>query len=145
MKKLLFLLMLSIAFALSANAQIPKQFVGSYTFGEEGGKTAGGDPIWIGHDLNITADGSATLSANGFQAARDLICTAKSSGAKVMIYFTLYNADGANSATDYNDGDLLLTLEEKTVKGKKMIWTTFGKYKPSIISAKKTGGVYFKK
>jgi Family of unknown function (DUF5991) len=141
MKKLLFLLMLSVAFALTANAQIPKQFM----FGEDGGKTAGGDNIWVGHDLKIKADGSASLSANGFQTEKDLICTAKSVGSKVMIYFTLYNADGVNTLTKYKGGDLLLTLEYKTVKGKKVLWTTFGKYEPSVITPKKGGGVYFKK
>ncbi len=145
MKKLLFLLILSAAFVLSANAQIPKQFVGTYTFGEDGGKTGGGDPIWVGHDLEIKADGSATLTANGFQTARDLIGIAKMENGKLNIYLTLYNGEGVNNSTPYESDDLLLTLEYKTVSGKKVLWTTWGKYQPSVVTAKKGGGVYFKK
>ena len=142
MQKLLIILMLSIAFVFSANDQT--NFVGKYEFYEDGGKTAGETPVFVGHSLEIAADGGAKLTADGFQTARDLICLAKTEGSKVSIYFTLYNTDGANSS-DYNMDVLLLTLEYKMVNGKKVLWTTWGKYQPAIVVAKKTGGVYFKK
>ena len=123
---------LCVAFVFNAHAQVDGQFVGSYEFGEDGGKTYAGDPIAVGHVLQIEADGSATLLANGYQTARDLICTAKSAGSKVLIYFTQYNAEGVNVFTDYEAGQLLLTLEYRTVKGGKVLWTTWGAYRPVI-------------
>ncbi len=145
MKKLLILMVLTAICAFSANAQTLKTFAGKYELFEDGGKTAGGTAIYVGHSLKINADGGVTLTADGYQTARDLICTAKIEGGKLNIYFTLYNADGTNSLTDYNADDLMLTLEYKQVKGKKVLWTTFGKYTPVVNSAKKGGGVYFKK
>ena len=143
MRKLLILLTLSIAFAITANAQT--NFVGKYTFYEDGGKTAGGTGIGIGHELEIKSDGTVILNAAGFQTARELIGTIKTVGSKVMIYFTLYDANGVNSGTDYKAEDLLLTLEYKAVKGKINLWSTFGKYEPVVVTAKKAGGIYFKK
>jgi len=128
---------------IAANAQASAGLTGKFAFTENGGKTAGGIAVFVGHDLTINADGTTALTANGFQTARDLICQAKTVGGKTMIYLTLYNTEGVNSFTPYEIGDLLLTLEQRTVKGKKVIWTTWGKYQPSVISPKKTGGVYF--
>ena len=68
MRKLLILLTLSIAFAITANAQT--NFVGKYTFYEDGGKTAGGTGIGIGHQLEIKSDGTVILNAAGFQTGR---------------------------------------------------------------------------
>lgn len=144
MKNLLCLL-LSIAFVFSANAQSLKDYAGKYEFFEDGGKTAGGDPIFVGHDLEIKEDGGVTLTANGFQTARDLLGVARLEGGKLNIYFTLYNSEGVNTFTPYEGDDLLLTLEWKTVSSKKVLWTNFRKYEPSVITAKKNGGVYFKK
>lgn len=137
--------MLSVALIFSADAQSLKDYVGKYEFYEEDGKTAGGTPVFVGHDLEIKADGGIALTANGFQTGRDLLGVAKFENGKLNIHFTLYNDEGANSTTPYNGDDLLLTLEWKTVSGKKVLWTTFGKYKPALITVKKTGGVYFKK
>ncbi|MBX7174403.1 MAG: hypothetical protein K1X72_25750 [Pyrinomonadaceae bacterium] len=144
MKKVLCLLVLSLVLVFSANAQGLKDYVGKYEFSEEDGTTPGGAPVVVGHDLEIKADGGVTLTANGFQTGRDLLGVAKFENGKLNIYFTLYN-DGANSTTPYDGDELLLTLEWKTVAGKKVLWTTFGKYKPALITAKRTGGVYFKK
>lgn len=76
MYKLVILLMLSVAFVFTANAQTAK-FVGTYEFGEDGGRTAGGTAIFVGHDLNIKADGTATLTANGYQTSRRYYCQNK--------------------------------------------------------------------
>ncbi|MEK7723920.1 MAG: DUF5991 domain-containing protein [Acidobacteriota bacterium] len=144
MNKLLILLMLSVAFVFTANAQTAK-FVGTYEFSEDGGKTAGGTAIYVGHDLNIKADGTATLTANGYQTSKDIIAKTKMVGTKLQLIFDKYNAEGFNTFESYKGGELLFTLEWKTVKGKKVLWTTFGKYEPAAIGFKKTGGVYFKK
>jgi hypothetical protein len=142
MKKLLSLLMLSVVFAISANAQT--NFAGKYIFYEDGGKTAGGTGIGVGHDLEINSDGTATLTANGFQTSKYLICKAKIDGSKMQLFFEKYGEENYGP-TDLSGGELLLTLELKTVKKKKVLWTTFSKYEPSVVSFKKSGGVFFKK
>lgn len=145
MKKLLTLLSLGIAFVFSVNAQNLKEYAGKYEFYEEDGKTAGGTPVFVAHDLEIKADGGVTLSANGYQTAKDLLGVAKIEGGKLNIYFTLYNSEGANTFTPYEGDELLLTLQWKTISNKKVLWTTFRKYKPALITAKTKGGTYFKK
>jgi hypothetical protein len=142
MKKLLFLLMLSVAFALTANAQT--NFAGKYEFYEDGGKTAGGTAVFVGHDLTINADGSGKLTAAGYQTSKDIFIKTKTVGSKLQILFVKFGED-QTGATDLEDGNLLLTLEYKTVKKKKVLWTTFGKYNPAVFDAKKGGGIYFKK
>jgi hypothetical protein len=117
---------------------------GSYYFGEDGGKTAGGTGIFIEHRLEIF-DGdnelAATLQSNGYQTSADLICTAKVDAAKLMIYFQSYGED--NMFEKYKPGDLLLTLERKTEKGKTVILTYWGKFTPAISTNAKSGKVYF--
>lgn len=136
--------MLTVALILTANAQSLKDYTGHYEFFEDGGKTAGDTAVFVGHGLKIEPDGAVKLNADGFQTARDLIGTARIEGGKLKIYFTLYNDEGINSFTPYEAEDLLLILEFKTVSGKKVLWTTFGKYQPAIISAETGGGIYFK-
>jgi hypothetical protein len=143
MNKLLILLMLSVAFVFSVNAQT--NFVGKYEFSENGGKTAGGTAVFVGHGLKIKSDGTANLTANGYQTSKDIICKTKLVGAKLQIIFDKHNPDGFNTFETYKSGELLLTLEWKTVKKKNILWTTFGKYEPVVGDAKKGGGIYFKK
>lgn len=135
--------MFSLFAVISANAQ--KNYVGSYEFSEDGGKTAGGTVVYVGHDLQIKSDGTATLTANGFQTAKDYICKTKIVGSKLQIIFQKNNPEREATSEPYKGGEILLTLEWKTVKGKKVLWTTFGKYRPSVNEAKKGGGIYFKK
>jgi hypothetical protein len=142
MKKLLILLMLSVAFVFTANAQT--NFAGKYEFYEDGGKTAGGTAVFVGHDLTINADGSGKLTAAGYQTSKDMFIKTKAVGSKMQILFVKYGED-QTGPTDLEDGNLLLTIEYKTVKKKKVLWTTFGKYSPVVFDAKKGGGIYFKK
>ena len=143
MYKLLILLTLCAAFVFSANAQT--NYVGKYEFYEDGGKTAGGTGVQVGHELQINSDGTGRLNAAGFQTAKEMFIKTKAVGNKLQVIFDKYDEDGVNSFTSYTGGEVLLTLEWKTVKGKKVLWTTFGKYEPSVLTAKKSGGVYFKK
>ncbi|PYT00426.1 MAG: hypothetical protein DMF63_07615 [Acidobacteria bacterium] len=144
MTKLASILVVFLLLALQVSAQT--DWKGSYYFGEDGGKTAGGTGIFISHDLKIF-DGDnelvATLESNGFQTSADLICTAKTAGTKLMIYFQSYGEN--NMFEKYQPGDLLLTLESKTVKGKPVILTYWGKFTPAIEKNEKPGKVYFEK
>lgn len=144
MNKLLIILMLSVVFVFSANAQV-SNYVGSYEFSEDGGRTAGGTAIFVGHDLKINADGTGRLTAAGYQTSKEMFVKTKAVGKTLQVIFDKYDADGSNMFESYKNGEVLLTLEWKTVKGKKVLWTKFGQYTPVVNDAKKAGGVYFKK
>ncbi len=130
----------------NAAVQAQSSWVGAYEFDEDGGKTAGGTAIFISHRLEIkeTENGlMATLQSNGYQTSKDLICTAKASGNKLSIYFESY---GENNVFEiFEPGDLLLTLERKTLKNKTEILTFWNKFLPVVPKNEKSGRVYFVK
>jgi hypothetical protein len=144
MKKLASIGVVLLVLALNAAAQT--DWKGSYYFGEDGGKNAGGTKMFIEHTLEIF-DGdneiAATLQSNGYQTSADLVCTAKIDGSKLMLYFQSYGEN--NMFEKYQPGDLLLTLEKKSVKGKAVILTYWGKFTPAIEKNEKPGKVYFEK
>mgnify|MGYP003393314768 CR=1 FL=1 len=122
------------------------EWVGSYEFSEDGGKNAGGTAIFIRHELEIVSgdDGLIVfIKSNGYQTSRDLICTVKIEGGKLNVYFESYGED--NIFESYEPGDLLLTLERKTEKGKTVLLTHWGKFTPIIPKNEKSGKVYFTK
>lgn len=132
----LFVLLLSAHFI--SFAQSP--WAGPYVYEENGGRTAGGTAIFITHELTVMDGGdglTATIQANGYQTSKDLLCTAKAEGAKLMIYFDSYGEN--NVFESYAKGDLLLTLERKKVKGKDAIVTNWGTY-TSITEEKPVSG-----
>jgi len=133
-----------LLFSLAANAQ--KEWLGSYVFDEDGGKTAGGTAIFISHQIDVVEadDGLiATVQSNGYQTSKDLICTTRAEPGKLLVYFDSYGEN--NIFEPYEKGDLLFTLERKTVRGKTEILTFWGKFLPSVPKNEKTGKVYFQK
>ena len=135
---------LILIFSLAVQAQ--SSWVGTYEFDEDGGKNAGGTAIFISHQLEIkeTENGlMATLQSNGYQTSKDLICTAKASGSKLSIYFESYGEN--NVFETFESGDLLFTLERKTVKNKTEILTFWNKFTPIMPKNEKSGKVYFVK
>lgn len=139
-----FFCVLFFAFALAANAQT--DWTGAYEFDEDGGKTAGGTVVFISHRIEVreTDDGlMAFIQSNGYQTSKDLICTAKVEGGKLLIRFESYGED--NVFESYDVGDLLLTLENQTVKGKTQILTYWNKFQPIVPKNEKSGKVYFRK
>lgn len=135
-----------LLFSISIVASAQSEWKGSYYFGEDGGKNAGGIAVLISHELDIFdgAEGlAATIQSNGYQTSADLVCSAKAVGTKLMIYFESYGEN--NMFEPYKPGDLLFTLERKTEKGKTVILTHWGKFTPSIPKNAKSGKVYFEK
>lgn len=119
---------------------------GIYTFDEDGGKTAGGTAIFVAHELEIieTDDGySAVLTSNGYQTSRDLHCSAREEGTKLMVFFESYGED--NVLEPYSEGDLLLSLEHKSSKNGEIFLTYWGAFKPILKKNEKPGKVYFVK
>lgn len=121
-------------------------WVGTYSFDEDGGKNVGGTTIFISHELVVmeTDDGlRATLQSNGYQTSKDLNCIARVNGSKLEILFDSYGE--SNAFETYSPGDLLLTLEKRAVKGKTELLTWWGKFTPIIPEKPKTGKVFFTK
>ena len=119
-------------------------WIGRYEFSEDGGKNAGGTAIFVQHELEIVEGDEgliAFLKSNGYQTSKDLICTAKIAASKLNIYFESYGED--NVFESYERGDLLLTLERKTDKGKAVLLTHWGKFTPIITKNEKSGKTYF--
>ena len=136
----------AVVLAVSIVAGAQADWKGSYYFGENGGKNAGGIAMLISHELEIfdSGDGlAARLESNGYQTSADLVCTAKMQGTKLLIYFASYGEN--NMFEPYTAGDLLMTLERKTEKGKPVIITHWGKFTPAISKNEKSGKVYFEK
>lgn len=137
---------LAIAFVLAAQAAAQGGWVGTYSFEEDGGKNAGGTVIYIVHELTImeSDDGlRASLQSNGYQTSKDLNCKARVIGNKLEIIFESYGEN--NIFETYEAGDLLLTLEKRTAKGKAELLTWWGKFTPMIPEKPKTGKVFFVK
>lgn len=119
-------------------------WAGTYNFDEDGGKTAGGTPIFVTHSLVVLeSDGGyyATLKSNGYQTSRDLICQGKTEGNKLKIYFVSYGED--NIFELYRPDDLLLTLERRPSPKGEQILTFWGKFLPIVPKNEKTGRIYF--
>jgi hypothetical protein len=133
-----------LIFCVFINAQT--SWTGNYEFDEDGGKTVGGTAIFVTHQLEIkqTGDGLlATIQSNGYQTSIDLVGTVKTEGDKLLIYFDSYGEN--NVFENYEQGDLLLTLEKKTAKGKTELLTFWNKFQPVVPKNEKSGKVYFKK
>lgn len=136
----------AVVAVLSIGVRAQSDWEGSYYFGEDGGKNAGGIAVLISHELDIFEGGeglAATLESNGYQTSSELVCSAKIEGSKVMIYFQSYGDN--NMFEPYKQGDLLLTLERKMEKGKPVIVTHWGKFVPSIPKNARSGKIYFEK
>ena len=144
LRKIFIFSLFLMLFCTAANAQ--KEWLGSYSFDEDGGKNAGGSAIFIAHQIDVREadDGlMAMIQSNGYQTSKDLICTTKIDGNKLLIYFDSYGEN--NMFEPYEKGDLLLTLERRTVKGKTELLTFWGKFTPIVPKNEKTGKVYFYK
>lgn len=135
-----------VLFAAATIAIAQSDWKGSYVFMENGGKNAGGAAILITHQIDVFegSDGlAASIQSNGYQTSADLVCSAKVEGEKLLIYFESYGED--NMFEPYEQGDLLVTLERKTVKGKPAVLTHWGKFSASIPGNQRSGKVYFEK
>jgi hypothetical protein len=141
---LFFCLFFILFFSVFVHAQ--KSWIGTYEYGEDGGKNAGGAAIYISHEINVERNGdklSAFISSQGYMTSRALNCTTEIAGNRLKIYFSDYGED--NMFEPYKKGDLLLTLERKRVKGKNVILTYWNKFEPAALAKWKNGRVYFTK
>jgi hypothetical protein len=103
---------------------------GTYEFSEGSGRSAGAGMI-VTHTLAVRKRDDrivCDLDADGFQTSISLRCDAREEGGKLNIYFDGYRE--GNVLARYRKGQLLLTLERATVRGKPRLLTRWGAYKP---------------
>ncbi len=134
----------ALLLCVSVNAQ--SEWAGSYEFDEDGGKTSGGTPIFVVHQLDIleTEDGLiAMIRSSGFQTSRELTGTVKIEGSRLSIFFENYGED--NTFQTYRKGDLLFSLEKSTKNGKTEILTFWNEFQPVVPKNEKPGMIYFEK
>ncbi len=134
----------AVLFIISACSAVLAQerWTGRYEFEESGGKTSGGSPIIVDHEIELTNtdDGLiALIRSNGFQTSRDLVGSVRIEGPKLSIYFLSYGDE--NVLEPYKEGELLLTLERR----KNELITIWGAYLPVVQTNQKSGKVYFQK
>lgn len=120
-------------------------WVGTYTFQEGGGRTAGGAGMFVEHTIKVYRRGEeliADLDAAGFQESRSLRCAVKTEGDRISLYFESYRED--NITEPYRPGQLLLSIARSTSRGKTRILTYWAAYRPAFQTAR-SGRVYFRK
>jgi hypothetical protein len=131
--------------AIIRPAQTKDGWEGTYEFSEGGGRTAGGTGMIITHTLVIRKHGDALgcdLDADGFQTSVSLRCDAREEDGKLNLYFNSYRE--GNAFTRYRKGQLLLTLERSTVRGKSKLLTYWNAYQPALKTLI-NGRAYFKR
>lgn len=160
---IIFFLMLSVAFAAMAMGQNPIRRIpdyntweGTYTFLENGGKTAGGISILIEHKITIYRDSDslmANIDADGYQTAVAIACETLVSGRRIdLLYKNRREVDTSSQKFDsvggvrdrYRRGELLLTLEKPLSLRSSRITTYWIGYQP-VEMRSKNGRVYFRK
>jgi hypothetical protein len=139
-------LILNLLFCLAFSVSAQTNWIGEYYFGADGGETAGGTKIYVAHTLRIKKDGdkiTAHLYSQGFQTSKDIYVDVKIQGNKLMLCYRDKGKDHYHG--DYQKGDLLLSLERRTVDGKDEILTFWEKFLPLVPANERSGAVYFKK
>ena len=122
-------------------------WVGEYTFGEDGGRTAGGSVIYVTHQLTVVREGGALrarLESNGYQTYAAFECEARVEAGRLKISFVRHADENAFLRGDYRPGDHLLTLARSGRGRRARLLTYWGKFRPQFRRARQ-GRVYFER
>jgi len=140
---------LAIALALAlapatARAEKAPDWVGTYSYTESGGRTAGGTGIVVTHAIAVTRAGGqyrAEITANGYQTQVQIHALGTAVGNKLQLRF---ERDGEEQMFKgrYRPGALLLELERA---GGRRLRTHWGAYTPATAERFRNPGVYFKR
>lgn len=136
---------LAVVLCLSFVSNAQTNWVGEYFFGEDGGKTAGGTPIYIAHTIKVTEKNSkldAHIYSQGYQTSADIYADVIAESNKIRFYFREKGKD--QHTGQYKKGDLLLTLQWGNINGIEKFLTYWGNFKPSLDANEKSGEVYFR-
>jgi len=120
----------------SARAADPLDaWVGEYTFGEDGGRTAGGSAIYVVHQLTVGREGGALrarLESNGYQTYAAFVCEARVEAGRLKIFFARHADENVFLRGDYRPGDLLLSLARAGAGRRARLLTYWGKFRPQF-------------
>ena len=132
----------------AADAAHLDSWVGEYSFGESGGRTAGGTVIYVVHQLKVEREGGGGLRArfesNGYQTYAAFECEARVEAGRLKIFFTRHADENVFLRGDYERGDHLFTLARSGRGRRARLLTYFGKFRPQFRRPRQ-GGVYFTK
>lgn len=141
MLRLFFLVALLLPVTVTA-ARAADPWIGTYTYVEYGGRTAGGTGIVVTHEVSVTATAgalAATIEANGYQSQVDIVATAAPVGNRLVIRF-LRDGPGQMFKDRYKAGDVLLEFERR---GARTFLTHWRAYTPATRERFRNPGTYF--
>ena len=122
-------------------------WVGEYTFGESGGRTAGGTVIYVVHQLKVEREGGglrARFESNGYQTYAAFDCEARVEGGRLRVFFVRHADENVFLRGDYERGDHLFSLARSGRGRRARLLTYFGEFRPQFRRPRQ-GGVYFTK
>ena len=144
MARLAFAIAMFAVLGASAAARAEtRDWTGTYSYTESGGRTAGGTGIVVSHEIVVRLRGSqyqAQITANGYQTQVQLFALGTVSGNKLQLRF---EKDGEEQMFKgrYQPGALLLELERSGAR----LLTHWGAYTPATTERFRNPGVYFKR
>lgn len=100
-------------FVAGAAAAEGPDWSGTYTYSEQGGRTAGGTGIVVGHTIAVTREGGrykAEITASGYQTRVQIFAVGEAAGTKLALRFEK-DGDDQVFKNQYQSGALLLELE----------------------------------
>lgn len=122
-------------------------WVGEYVFEEDGGRTAGGTPISVAHQIHVSREGGALkarLESNGYQTYAAFECEARVEANKLKLFFARHADENVFLRGDYRRGDLLLTLARAGAGRRPRVLTYWGAFRPQFRRPRQ-GRVYFRR
>jgi hypothetical protein len=131
--------------AVARTADRLDEWVGEYSFDEDGGRTAGGSVIYVVHQLTVEREGGALkarLESNGYQTYAASECEARVEAGRLKIFFLRHADENVFLRGDYKAGDHLLTLARSGRGRRARLLTYWGKFRPQFRRARQ-GRVYF--
>lgn len=129
-------------FAIAAAAHAADPWIGTYTYVEHGGRTAGGTGIVVTHEVSVTAAAgalAARIEANGYQSQVEIVATAAPAGNRLVIRY-LRDGPGQMFKDRYKPGDVLLEFERR---GTRTLLTHWRAYAPATRERFRNPGAYF--
>lgn len=130
------------ALAAPASAESRDAWPGTYSYTENGGRTAGGTAIVVTHEISVARDGagySAEITANGYQTQVQIVARGSVVGNRLLLRFF---RDGEEQVFKgrYQEGALLLELERPVRGG---LLTHWHAYTPATTERFANPGTYF--
>lgn len=141
MPRVLFLIAILMPL-IGAPAGAAEPWIGTYTYVEYGGRTAGGTGIVVTHEVSVTAAAgalAATIEAKGYQYQEHIVADAAPVGNRLVIRFRR-DGPGQVFKDRYKPGDVLLEFERRDAR---TLLTHWRAYTPATRERFRNPGAYF--